>query len=464
MQIMRKWSPNVLFLWNTWKGKTKITISKKNMISKATIIEDTKGLLGMLPTLTAGVPDDIFISIENARCPKAEVYVKEGDPVKIGQVIGMRHAAFFDQPIHSSVSGVAAGFEKHYHRSGKLVNYIKVKNDHLDELDPSIKPRSDEEIAKLTRADFAEILKQTSSVGLGGSSFPTYVKFKTDAKIDAILINGVECEPYITADHRLMLEHPEEIVQGIRYLQQAFDCKKALICVKSKYADLKKVYRSFLKRHEGSGIELCPVGNFYPQGWEIAMIKSATGIEVPSGHLPSEFGIADFNVSTVYGIYQAVKFNRPVYERNISITGDAIRYPSNFVVRIGTPLRDLLEKCGGYTDPDVNKVFILGGPMMGAALPSDDCIITKTVTSVIVLNESMKPEEPCIRCGSCMMSCPAHLQPKLIMDAVKAKDKQRIKDLQPLRCIECGLCSYVCTSHIRVTDYIRKAKIFAKMP
>ncbi|MCR5078842.1 MAG: RnfABCDGE type electron transport complex subunit C [Bacilli bacterium] len=434
------------------------------MISKVSTIEDTKGLLGMLPTLTAGVPDDIFITTDNARCPKSEVYVKEGDYVRIGQLIGMRHAAFFDQPIHCTVSGTVVGYEKHYHRSGKMVNFIHIKNDHKDELDPSIKPRSDEEIAKLTREDFMEILKQTASVGLGGSSFPTYIKFNTKAKIDTILINGVECEPYITADHRLMLEHPEEIVEGIRYLQQAFDCKKVLICVKNKYDDLKKVYRSFLKRFEGSQIELCPVGNFYPQGWEVAMIKSATGIEIPSGHLPSEFGIADFNVSTVYGIYQAVKFNRPVYERNISITGDAIRYPSNFVVRIGTPLRNLLDLCGGYTDPEVNKVFILGGPMMGASLPSDDCIITKTVTSVIVLNETPSVEEPCIRCGSCMLNCPTHLSPKLIMDAVKAKDKEKIKQLQPLRCVECGLCSYVCTSHIRVTDYIRKAKIFAKMP
>lgn len=434
------------------------------MICKSRTIEDSKGLLGMLPALNAEVPEYVFIATDNARCPGSEVYVKEGDPVKIGQVIGMRQGPFFVQPIHATVSGTMVGYEKHYHRSGKLVNFIKLKNDFKDEWDPSIKPRTDEEIAKLDRKGFAEILKDVASVGLGGSSFPTYVKLQTEAKIEVILVNGIECEPYITADHRLMLEEMEKVIGGIRYLQQAFDCKKAYICVKSKYTDLKQVYGNYLKRFKDDGIELKPVGNFYPQGWEVAMIKSATGIKIPSGHLPSEFGIVDFNVSTVAGIYDAVKFNRPVVERYISVTGDGIRYPSNFKVRVGTPIQSLLERCGGFKHPDKSKVFLLGGPMMGASLPSEDCIVTKTVTSVIVLDEEVRKEEPCIRCGSCVLSCPTGLLPKQIMDAVKAMDKARVKELQPLRCVECGLCTYVCTSNIRVTDYIRRAKIIAKLP
>ncbi|MBO6286399.1 MAG: RnfABCDGE type electron transport complex subunit C, partial [Bacilli bacterium] len=314
----------------------------------------------------------------------------------------------------------------------------------------------------LTRADFAKILEANAMVGLGGSSFPTYVKFNNDKKIEVILINAIECEPYITADIRLMMEELEKVIVGITYLQIAFECKKVLICIKKKHRELIRMYQEYLRRYENSGIEVCPVGNFYPQGWEIAMIKSALGIDVATGHLPSEYGIANFNVSTVWGIYEAVKHNRPVYERRISVTGDGIKYPSNFIVRLGTPLAALLEKCGGYTEPDKDKVFILGGPMMGASLPSDDCIITKTVTSVLVFNHEAKEEAPCIRCGSCVYSCPTGLEPKQIMDAVKAFDKPRIKALNPLKCIECGLCSYVCTSHIRVTDYIRRAKMFAK--
>lgn len=432
------------------------------MIAPVSSIHDTKGLLETLPTLSLDVPDYVLLPTSNARCAKAEIFVKEGDHVYLGQLIGQRDGGFFKQPIHSSVSGTVEGYEEHYHRSGKKVSFLRVKNDHKDEWDPSLKPRSDEEIAALTRADFVKILEENAMVGLGGSSFPTYVKFNNDKKIEWILINAIECEPYITADIRLMNEELEKVIEGMKYLQIAFDCKKVLICIKKKHKSLINMYREFLRRYEGSGIEVCPVGNFYPQGWEIAMIKSALGIDVPSGHLPSEYGIANFNVSTVWGIYEAVKLNRSVVERRISVTGDGIRFPSNFRVRIGTPLPLLLEKCGGYTHPDKDKVFILGGPMMGASLPSDDCIITKTVTSVLVFDYVPQEEGPCIRCGSCVYSCPTHLEPKQIMDAVKAFDKERIKALNPLRCIECGLCSYVCTSHIRVTDYIRRAKMFAK--
>ena len=432
------------------------------MIAPVSSIHDTKGLLETLPTVSMEVPDLLYYAVTNARCAKGEVLIHEGDHVYMGQCIGMRDGGFFKQPIHSSVSGTFDGYEEHYHRSGKKVKFIRIRNDHKDEWDPSLKPRTDVEIAKLTRQDFSKILEENAMVGLGGSSFPTHVKFNNDKKIEVILINAIECEPYITADIRLMEEEIEKTIEGMRYLQIAFECKKVLICIKKKHRSLISTYREFLRRYEGSGIEVCPVGNFYPQGWEIAMIRSALGIDIPTGHLPSEFGIANFNVSTVWGIYEAVKNNHSVIERRISVTGDGIKYPSNFLVRIGTPLKLLLDKCGGYVHPDKDKVFILGGPMMGASLPSDDGIISKTVTSVLVFDAQTSEEGPCIRCGSCVYSCPTHLEPKQIMDAVKAFDKERIKALNPLRCIECGLCSYVCTSHIRVTDYIRRAKMFAK--
>jgi len=433
------------------------------MIARSTTIKDSRGLLTALPTLHLDVPDYLFLATDNARCGKAEIYAKEGDHVYMGQVIGMRDGGFFKQPIHATCSGTIEGYEEHYHRSGKKVRFLKIHNDHKDEWDPSIKPRTNEEIAKLTRKDFSAILEANAMVGLGGSSFPTHVKFNHDKPIEVILINAIECEPHITADIRLMNEEMERIIAGIEYLQIAFNCKKALICIKKKHVRECKIYEEYLRRFPEKGISVCRVGNFYPQGWEIAMIKSALGIDIPSGHLPSEFGIANFNVSTVWGIYEAVKHNRPVVERRISVSGDGIRYPSNFIVRVGTPVGDLLKRCGGYRHPDIDKVFILGGPMMGASLPSDDCIITKTVTSVLVYDHENREEAPCIRCGSCVYSCPTGLEPKQIMDAVKSLDKERIKKLNPLRCIECGLCTYVCTSNIRVTDYIRRAKMFAKL-
>lgn len=433
------------------------------MIDKVNHIKDTKNLTGLLPAVRYTQPKYVYIAMGNARCPNAELYIKEGDHVFYSQVIGIRHAAFFDQPIHATCSGIFVGLEKHYHRNGKLTDFIKIENDGLDTIDPTLKTRTPEEIAALTKDDMVEILKNCACVGLGGSSFPTYIKFQTDKPINMILVNGIECEPYITADHRLMLEYPYRVCEGLLYVMQAFGCKHAKICIKSKYKDIKRVYKQVLKEYEGSGIELCCVGNYYPQGWEVEMIKNATGIQLKPGELPSNRGILNFNVSTMVGIYKAIKYNMAVNKRFVTVTGDGINYPKNFRVRVGTSIKDLIPLCGGYKDPEKEKVFIMGGPMMGVSVPSDDIIVTKTVTSIIILNKTDYKEEPCVRCGSCVLSCPVHLEPVQIMNAVKTLDKPRIKMLNPLRCIECGLCSYTCTSKIPVTDYIRKAKIIAKL-
>ena len=433
------------------------------MIKKTKYIKDTKNLVGSLPTIRYMNPKYIFLATANARCPKAEIFVKEGEHVNKYQVIGMRHASFFDQPIHSSVSGTYLGLEKHYHRNGKLTDFIKIENDFKETKDPIYKERTPEEIAKLSKEEMTEIIKQAALVGLGGSSFPTYIKFQTDKPIHTILVNGIECEPYITSDHRIMLEMPYRIIYGIKYAMQAFNCKKALICIKSKYKDIKALYTQVLKEFPDDGIEICCVKNYYPQGWEVAMIKEATGIKLNPGELPSNRGIINFNVSTMVGIYKAIKYNIPVIVRNITVTGDGIKHPHNLRVLVGTAFSEILPLCGGYKNPEKEKVFILGGPMMGAAVPSDDVIITKTVTSIIVLDKTTYKEEPCVRCGSCVLSCPVGLEPVQIMNAVKSLDKERIKSLNPLRCIECGLCSYSCTSKIPVTDYVKRAKIFAKL-
>ena len=433
------------------------------MISKTVQIKDTKKLVGSLPAIRFTKPKYLYLAMANARCPKAELYIKPGDHVNSCQVIGMRYGPFFDQPIHATCSGTYLGLEKHYHRNGKLTDFIKIENDFKDTLDSSVTIRTPEQIAALTKDDMTKILKDCAMVGLGGSSFPTYIKFQTNKPINMILINGIECEPYITADHRLMLEFPYRIMEAIKYVMQAFKCKHAKICIKSKYTDIKAVYTQLLKEYEGSGIELCCVGNYYPQGWEVEMIKSATGIQLNPGELPSNRGIINFNVSTMVGLYKAIKYNMPVIKRDITITGDGIMFPKNFRVRVGTSIKDLIPLCGGYKDPEKEKVFILGGPMMGASVPSDDCIVTKTVTSIIVLNKTEFKEEPCVRCGSCVLSCPVHLEPVQIMNAVKTLDRERIKMLNPLKCIECGICSYTCTSKIPVTDYVRKAKMIAKL-
>jgi len=431
------------------------------MISKTRSIVKKHDSTGAADSINLLDPEYIYLATNNARCPNAEIFVKEGEHVDLYQVVGMRHAAFFDQPIHSTVSGEYVGLEKHYHRNGKLVDFLKIKNDKKYTPHESIKERSDEEIKALTRESAMEILKNTAMVGLGGSSFPTYVKFQTKDKINTILINGVECEPFINADNNIMWEDYKQITKGMEYLCDIFECDQCVLCVKKMKKTLIKFYEDVFKDHPRLSVK--GVGNFYPQGWEVALIKSAKGIELKPGELPSKRGIIDFNVTSVVGIYVALKENRSIVYRHITVSGDGVKEPKNFKVRIGTPIKEIIEKCGGYTEENTPKVFILGGPMMGASVPSDDCICTKTVTSIIVLNEQKYQEEPCVRCGSCVLSCPTGLEPVQIMNAVKALDKERIKYLNPMRCIECGLCTYSCTSKINILDYIRRGKLISKL-
>lgn len=418
-----------------------------------TIVKATNSL----PTIRYVDPDYVYMAVTNARCPQAEVYVKPGDYVKVSQRIGMRKGPFFTQPITSTVSGEVVGIVKKFHRSGKLVEFIQIKNDKKDVFDDSVKERTPEEIAALTREDFVRITHDCGLVGLGGSSFPTYIKFKTEDPIHTICINAVECEPYLSADHRLVLEFPFRILRGITYAQQAFGAKHAVICIKKKYEDLYNTLTAAIARHPEFNIEVKRVGNYYPQGWEIEMIKSGLGIKVPAGVLPSKLGVMVFNVSTIVGLYKAIRYNMAVVKRNFTITGNGITVPQNFRVRVGTSLKELIEYSKSYKG-DENKVMILGGPMMGANLVRDDGVITRTCTSCIVLNEKKEIEEPCVRCGSCVYSCPAELQPVQIMQAVKNKDKDALVKLNIKSCILCGMCSYTCTSKIHLTDYCRKAK------
>ncbi|MBE6137695.1 MAG: RnfABCDGE type electron transport complex subunit C [Erysipelotrichaceae bacterium] len=436
-------------------------IAKTKVIHGSKQVEKIVKTTNSLPTIRYVDPDFVYLAITNARCPEGESYVKPGDKVKVGQVVGLRKGPFFEQPIHATVSGEVVGTVKKFHRSGKLTEFIQVKNDKKDSFYKTLKERTPEQIAKLTREDFVQITKDMALVGLGGSSFPTYIKFQTKDPIDTILINAVECEPFLSADHRLILEFPFRILRGITYAQQAFGAKRAVICIKKKYKDLYDTLTAAIARHPEFNIEVKKVGNYYPQGWEIELIKSGLGVSVPTGVLPAKLGIMVFNVSTIVGLYKAVRYNMPVVKRNFTITGTGVNVPQNFRVRVGTSIKELIDYSKGYKG-DENKVLILGGPMMGANLVRDDAVITKTCTSCIILNENKETEEPCVRCASCVYSCPAGLQPVAIMQAVKNNDKEALKGKLNIRaCILCGMCSYTCTSKIHLTDYCRKAKKMA---
>jgi electron transport complex protein RnfC len=304
-----------------------------------------------------------------------------------------------------------------------------------------------------------QILKEKSLVGLGGSGFPSYIKLATKENIHTLIINAVECEPYLSSDYRLIVEHPERVLKGMTYIMQALQVKRGIIAIKSNKDPLYQVLSQVIERRfKEWNIEVMRLGNHYPQGWEIEVFRAALGLNIPHGELPMKYGVIGFNVSTASGVFDAVKHNLPVTKRYFTLTGDAIKFPQNYRVKVGTSVKKLIELSDGYKEEYDEVNIILGGPMMGVSTVSDDVIVSKTTTSVIVLKNTEYQEEPCVRCGSCVYSCPAHLEPVQIMNAVKRNDKETMKGLGAYKCIECGLCAYVCTSKIHVTDYVRKAK------
>ncbi len=429
------------------------------MIKKSRKVRDYKLLTKTLPTLRYLSPDYVYIHLQNGRCKTYDLTVKEGDYVKLGEVIGVRHGGFFEQPIHSTVSGVIGKIGKKLHRTGRKVDCIEIRNDFKDTYHESVFDRPDSVIKELTQDDMVKILQEKSLVGLGGSGFPTYIKLATQDPIDTVFVNAVECEPYLSSDYRLILEHPSRVLTGLKYVMQALNARKGIIAIKKKNGPLAEVLNQVLRvRFPELNVEVVKLGNHYPQGWEIEMFRSALGINVPHGVLPMKYGVISFNVSTCVGVFDAIKHNLPVTKRHFTLTGDAVKFPQNIRVRVGTSVRELIEQCDGYKEDVKEVLVVMGGPMMGTSTVTDDVIVSKTTTSVILLNNIDYKEEPCVRCGSCVYSCPVYIEPVQIMNAVKRNDKEQMKGLEAYKCIECGLCAYVCTSKIHVTDYIRKAK------
>ena len=431
------------------------------MIAKTKYIPDGKKELKELPIIPYLDAEYLYYPVTSARCPEGETCVIGGQFVKIGEVIGTRKGAFFEQPMHATVSGEVVGNEKHIDQSGKVVDCLIVKNDKKQTLHPSIIERTDEEIDQLTKVDYIKIIKEAGLVGLGGSAFPTYIKLETTEPIEVVIANGVECEPNLISDYGLMMTGPRSIIEGIIYAMKASGAKRGVIAIKKKYTVIEERLLFCLNSFSNYDIKIIKVGNYYPQGWELAMIDNALGIKIPQGELLSKYGVLNFNVSTLQSIYNAVKKRLPVLERLFTISGDGI-YNKNFRARIGTLVTELISLAGGYKNPEKPKVMILGGPMMGTNIMRDDVVMTHTTTSLIVINEVPIKEEPCIHCASCVYSCPVEIQPVQIMNAYKVKDKEMLKTLQVNKCIECGLCSFVCPSKIHLTEYMRLGKRLAK--
>lgn len=431
------------------------------MIQSTKFIPDGKERIKKLQIIHYLEAKHLYYPLTSARCPKGETCILEGQSVTVGEVIGTRNAKFFEQPIHSTVSGKMMGVEKHIDESGKYVDCLIIKNDMKYRLHESIKDRTDFELAKLKQEDYVQIAKEAGLVGMGGSAFPTYIKLQTKDKIDYVIANGVECEPKLINDYFVMMNDPNEVIEGLIYSMKAVGATKGIIGIKKKYKAIEERFLFSLREYPNFDIKVVKVGNHYPQGWELDLIKRVTGIKIPQGQLLSKFGVLNFNVSTLQSIYKAVKKRMPILERFYTISGNGINN-CNFKARIGTLVPDLIERAGGYIDPEIPKTLILSGPMMGKNIMKDDIVMTHISTSMSVINHEILKEEPCVHCASCVYSCPVSLKPVQIMNMYKVKDKQALADLAVKDCMECGMCSYVCPSKIHLTDYMRLSKRLVK--
>jgi electron transport complex protein RnfC len=410
------------------------------------------------------LPERVVIPISQHIGAPSSPVVAKGDKVKVGQLIA-KSSGFVSANIHSSVSGTVESLDPVLDSSGykkPAITIVVEGDDWLPEIDKTTDLRKE---FTLSAEEIIAKINEAGIVGLGGATFPSHVKLSIPKgkKADVLIINGVECEPYLTSDHRLMLERAEDLMVGIMLLKKALGVEKALIGIENNKPDaiahLKNVAKSYV------GIEVHALKVKYPQGGEKQLIKSLINREVPSGGLPIDVGTVVHNVGTTLAVYEAVQKNKPLIERVVTITGKNIKNAGNYMVRIGTPISKLIEVAGGL--PENTGKVVNGGPMMGKALNSIDAPVTKGTSGVILFpeKESLRgtPQPACIRCGKCIQVCAMGLEPFLLSRLSQRKMFERLEMERVIDCMECGSCSYVCPAKLPLLDYIRlgKAEVFA---
>lgn len=385
----------------------------------------------------------------------AKPLVAKGDSVLVGQKIGEADG-LISSNIISSVSGTVKAIEKRLTASGKMVESIIITND--NEYRKIEGFGQDRDYMKMSKNDIREAVKEAGVVGLGGAGFPTHVKLtpKDDSKIDYIIINGAECEPYLTSDYRLMLEEPEKILGGLKIMLSMFKNAKGIIGIEDNKADVIKKFKELTAGE--SNIEIKALKTKYPQGGERQLVYVTTGRKLNSKKLPEDVGCIVNNVATVAAIYMAVAKSTPLIQGVITVSGDAVTEPQNFSVPLGMNYSEILEAAGGFkTQP---KKIVFGGPMMGTAMYTYDVPVTKTASALLgfIKDEAAVEESACIRCGKCHEHCPLNLMPIQLQMAGIHKEDEKFKMLDGMECCGCGCCSYVCPAKRSLTQTIIQTK------
>ena len=409
------------------------------------------------PIADAGIPPELVIPLSQHIGTPAGVVVEIGQHVLKGQVIAEAQG-FVSVPKHAPTSGTIAAIEDRLiaHPSGHLAPCIVIVPDGKDEW---VECTGTPHYETLDKVELIELIRHAGVAGMGGAGFPSSVKLsvKAGTHIETLIINGTECEPYITADDALMRERAEQIIEGAKILRYIIGPQEILIGVEDNKPEGIAALRAAA---QGTGIEVVDFPTKYPSGGEKQLIEILTGKQVPSGGLPSQVGVVCQNIGSTVAIYDAVMHGRPLISRVTTVTGDAVREPQNFQVLLGTPMRYLLEKAG--YQPEKNRRLIMGGPMMGFTVPDSDVPIVKTTNCLLAPTEAELPTPPpaqaCIRCGMCAEACPASLLPQQLFWFAQGKEFEKLEDHNLFDCIECGACSYACPSNIPLVQYYRASK------
>ena len=409
-------------------------------------------------TETMPIPDLIYIVMSQHMGPPCDVLVVPQDEVKVGQVIG-DSSAFLSAPIHSSVSGRVLRIDEIVMPNGSRSKAVVIETDKQQTLCEDIKPP----VIK-SHADFVAAIKASGIVGLGGAGFPTHIKLnpRNLKEVDTLVINGAECEPYITSDYRTMLEDGEDVISGIRAVMKWLDLKSCAIGIEDNKPEGIRAMSEACKAFDNISVRVRKT--LYPQGAEKVLIYETTGRTVPEGKLPSDVGAIVMNITTVSRIGQYLKTGMPLTTKRVTVDGSAVSEPKNVLALIGTPVKDVIAYCGGYKKQP--RKILMGGPMMGTAIYNEDYPILKNNNAILAFDESQVEEyaeTPCIRCGRCVRACPMNLMPLRMEDAYQRDDIKALADYKVNLCMECGSCAYVCPAkrHLVQVHRLSKARLRA---